>query len=178
MRSSSDNTGKGQSALPFISALAAEVGIVPSYVDMTGSEIVTPDGTRIAYYGISGDNSDVYILDAGGGQPYQLTTAAETEQWPDWSPDGLRITYTSAVGQPEGKRAVFVLDLAGGEPLQLTPGEGRDDDPVWSLDGTRIAFDSDRNGNKFDLFIFDVATGTMQQLTSNAGDNVAPAWQP
>ena len=79
---------------------------------------------------------------------------------------------------PEGQRAVFMLDLAGGESLQLTPGEGRDDDPAWSLDGTRIAFDSDRNGSRFDLFIFDVATGTLQQLTSNAGDNVAPAWQP
>ena len=84
-------------------------------------EVVTsPDGTRIVYYNRTGDNSDLYVMDAVGGQPYQLTSAPEQEQWPDWSPDGMRITYTSAVGMPEGQRTVFVLDLSGGEPLQLT----------------------------------------------------------
>jgi serine/threonine protein kinase/Tol biopolymer transport system component len=148
----------------------------------------SPSGARIAYYSKSGGNSDLYVLDAIGGQPYQLTTTSELERWPDWSPDGLRIVYTSAVGLPEGSRAVFVIDLAGGEPIQLTPGENCDDDPVWSLDGTRIAFDSARldpdsdqtcdSFDNFNLFIFDMATRTLQQLTSDAGNNVAPAWQP
>ena len=92
-------------------------------------------------------NSQVWVMDADGGNGHALTTDSPMkDQVPDWSPDGSLIAYASGAGDSEG---IWVMKADGSMPHQLSgclPGDaspckaGSDFGPVWSPDGTRIAF--------------------------------------
>ncbi len=67
----------------------------------------------------------------------QLTFSESLEEWPAWSPDGTRLTYTAEV---DGFKKLFVRSLETSDPEQLTHGPRDDIQPVWSPDGKSIAF--------------------------------------
>lgn len=148
----------------------------------------SPDGKRIGYHAKVGNNretSDLYVIDAPGpagetgSAPYRLTDNETSDEWLDWSPDGLRIIFSSGQGLPEGQRGVFMMNLQTNVTVQITVDPVHDDDPAWSADGGWITFDSDRDGGEwFDLYVLDIASGALRQLTSEPGDDVTPAWQP
>ena len=54
----------------------------------------SPDGKRIAYVRLHGGSSDVYLMNADGSHPRNLTRNAREDAYPRWSPDGKRIVYT------------------------------------------------------------------------------------
>jgi dipeptidyl aminopeptidase/acylaminoacyl peptidase len=84
-------------------------------------------------------NSHLYLANARGARPRQLTRGRTFDSEPRWSPDGRHIAYISK--QPDGIPQVRVLPLAGGEPWQLTQLAGG---PVrhlrWSPSGRALAF--------------------------------------
>src|SRR5262245_39035200 len=51
---------------------------------------VSPDGTRCAVIA----DGDLWVLSLSDSSRRRLTTTTEAESFPDWSPDGLRITFT------------------------------------------------------------------------------------
>jgi TolB protein len=55
----------------------------------------SPDSSRIAFVSDRGDNLDVYAVDADGSGETRLTTNANDDLWPTWSPDGGQIAFLS-----------------------------------------------------------------------------------
>lgn len=100
--------------------------------------------------------SDIWILDAGTGQPTQLThsEARQFVQTPVWSPDGSEIAYVALRGSSFGiyrqradgrGEAELIYEHPGG-PINLGD---------WSLDGRRLAFSaSDLSGGH--LYVVDL----------------------
>jgi Tol biopolymer transport system component/DNA-binding winged helix-turn-helix (wHTH) protein len=68
----------------------------------------------------------------------QLTTLSGIESYPDYSPDGRSLVFTSADPITENSD-VYVKELAGGDPRRVTSDPGYDFHPVWSPDGRSIA---------------------------------------
>jgi len=69
---------------------------VTRLADVQGTETevgVAPDGNRLAVV-VSGD---VWILNISTGERKRLTRTAEAESFPNWTPDGKRITFTRGV---------------------------------------------------------------------------------
>lgn len=77
-----------------------------------------------------------------------LSTHAQINGHPEWSPDGWAIAFES---NHEGDMEIYLLQPDGSEPLNLTNNPGMDFHPSWSADGEWIYFDSDRGGN-FDSY--------------------------
>jgi TolB protein len=70
----------------------------------------SPDGTKIAYVSDVAGGPDLWVMDADGSNPVQLTSDAGDESFPEWSPDGTRIAYASSQGY-SSNADIWVLTL-------------------------------------------------------------------
>lgn len=136
---------------------------------------LSSDGKKIAFSW----HGDIWIAPAEGGPAVRVTTDPADEQWPTWSPDGLKIAFSS---DKNSTRDIFVLDLVSKELSQLTHHSADDDCPAWSPDGRWIAFQSNRNPNVnqpfdegwADIYKVPAGGGTPTRVTFYGGEH--PAW--
>ena len=90
-------------------------------VDGDYSPAFSPDGTRIAFArGTEGFVRDVYVMDAGGGEPRRLTYDNRYVSSLAWTADGNAIIFSS---DRAGKTSLWRTELSGGEPRRLPFGE-------------------------------------------------------
>jgi dipeptidyl aminopeptidase/acylaminoacyl peptidase len=83
----------------------------------------SPDGRQVAFDArASGSyHTDIYVVNARGGEPRRLTTDVSQDTWATWSADGQWIYYLRHVrGSPE----IWKVPAAGGPPEQITHDHG------------------------------------------------------
>jgi TolB protein len=91
-------------------------------------------------------NPEIFLMNADGSNPLNLTKNEEWDSDPQWSPDGERIAFVS--GSPmENTEDIYVMHADGTQLMNVTNSEGNDGLPAWSPDGTQLAFISARSGN-------------------------------
>ncbi len=123
-------------------------------------------------------NSELYVMDAGGGNQRRLTNHRGKDLSPTWSPDGKKIAFVS--DRNEGSFQIWVMDSDGANPVRLTDGFW-DENPDWSPDGKRIAYDFLLNPENPDvwsrvIFVIDADGKNNKQLTNR--DGAGPSWSP
>ena len=65
----------------------------------------SPDGTKVAFSSIRDGNLEIYVMDADGGNPVNLTRDDAYDQAPAWSPDGGHIVFERSGGEGGGRRS-------------------------------------------------------------------------
>jgi Tol biopolymer transport system component len=129
---------------------------------------------RIAFASTRDGNWEIYVMDADGSNPVNLTENPAQDRAPAWSPDGTRIAFTSTRG---GNYEIYVMDADGSNLVRLTNHGAWDDFPAWSPEGTRIAFMTYRDGS-YEIYVMDADGSNTLNLTDNPADDVLPAWSP
>jgi len=105
----------------------------------------SPDGKRIVFTSGRTGNNEIWVCDADGMNPLQLTSFAGPDVGSArWSPDGKQIAFDSTAA---GQRDIYVIDAEGGKPRRLTEGTSDEVRPSWSRDGNWIYFGSNRTGD-------------------------------
>jgi TolB protein len=98
---------------------------------------LSPDGRRLAFRKIVDGNSEVFVADADGANPRNLTRNPAFEGWPAWSPDGGRIAFA---GNRNSSYQIFVMNADGSDVRLVANTEGRATAPRWFPDGKRLYF--------------------------------------
>jgi dipeptidyl aminopeptidase/acylaminoacyl peptidase len=107
----------------------------------------------------------LFLVDASGGEPKQLTDGDWDDKDPTWSQDGMHIAFTSSRAEDRWRLPcpdIYILSIENGltgELRCLTDGMRSCFSPSWSPDGKTIAFLAKpklRSGNHNELFTIDV----------------------
>jgi Tol biopolymer transport system component len=120
-------------------------------------EILNPtwssDGQRIAFSGLIGGLSDLFVYDLSANALKRLTSDAFAELDPAWSPDGRRLAFatdrftTNLEQLQPGDLRIAIMDVASGE-VRSAAGfpDAKNIGPQWTRDGRGLYFLSDRQG--------------------------------
>jgi Tol biopolymer transport system component len=131
----------------------------------------SPDGTKIAFHSIRSGFSEIWIADADGTNPVQLTSfRGEATVGPaSWSPSSREIVFHARV---EGGQAdLYTIPVIPGSANRLTTDASDDNLPSYSRDGSRIYFSSRRSGQP-EIWVMPAQGGAASQLTHDDGGSM------
>ncbi|MCP9490498.1 MAG: hypothetical protein MSC31_11570 [Solirubrobacteraceae bacterium MAG38_C4-C5] len=156
----------------------------------------SPDGTKIVFHSTrdaatSGGNVppganpfEIYIMNADGSDQVRLTDNIFQDSFPQFSPDGSRIAFTT---NRDGDFEIYTMNPDGTDPRRVTTSLGEDAHPTWSPDGTQLTFHSRRAGG-IEIFRQNAdGSGEATQLTdatretdgtAEGGFSFFPVWSP
>ncbi len=127
----------------------------------------SPDGSKILFQSSRSGDDEIWVAQADGSQPVQLTIRVGRHQGAaKWSPDGRWIAFHSQ--SQDGRMSIFVMDTAGGQPRKITTGPADEELPNWSRDGKWLYSRSTRTGTS-QIWRVPFAGGTPEQVTTNGG---------
>jgi dipeptidyl aminopeptidase/acylaminoacyl peptidase len=143
----------------------------------SGAPSFSRDGKRVAFLTNITGTSQVWMINATGGWPEQMTFYSDSVGFISWSPDGSGLLFGKAKGGDENTQ-LYWMSADGSEIKALTS------DPKirynfggWSHDGTQISYGSNkRDRNFFDVYVLNIATGREDLVYQQDGSNDPVAW--
>jgi Tol biopolymer transport system component len=143
----------------------------------------------IAFTRLTGSFWSIDTVDAGGSDVQHLVDVAKAGAQmvsgsldslgqADWSPDGLRLSFTCVTTAPS--ICVSAADGSDATAHRLAGHLVAATDPSWSPDGTRIAFAGLTSTSPVhaQIDVMNADGSRVHQLTSGARGAVDPAWSP
>jgi Tol biopolymer transport system component len=149
----------------------------PERIELVGVDAIHPATAtsldRLAF--VQGGRSVAIYRFEVRHPPEAVLGSSREDTFPNFSPDGRRITFSSRRAG-EG-REIWLAGADGSNPMQLTHGPGTwQGSPRWSPDGQRIAFDSQSEDGKWGIWTIDADGGSPRRLTLDPGNENMPSW--
>ena len=157
----------------------ATLGVSRLTQDLTpdSQPALAPDGVRVAYTGVQGNNNDIFVTGLDHRLPVDLTNNPADDQQPAWSPDGQFIAFTT---NRDGNNEIYTMKADGSQMQNLTNNPADDNSPTWFQTGglfTRqdwIAFTTNRDGNQ-EIYIMKPDGTGLRNMTNSPANDYSPA---
>ena len=134
-----------------------------------GDSVVWGANNLLLYTTPSGEQSDVWGINADGTANRQLTADAYTEGLGCVSADGRYAVFSS---NRSGSFHIWRLDLVSGEQKQLTQGTDNDSQPQCTADGKWLVYRSLKQG-KFTFWKVLLTGGPPEQISGESANSAA-----
>ncbi|NOZ52016.1 MAG: Tol-Pal system beta propeller repeat protein TolB [Gammaproteobacteria bacterium] len=135
--------------------------------------------TRIAYVTKKRGAKEPFSLwmaDADGHNEQNLLKSKYPIISPKWSPDGLKLAYSSL--ENAGEQRIYIQEWANGRRNEVSIDlKGLKGAPDWSPDGKKLAFTSVRHGNA-EIYVINLANKRLRQVTRHWAIDTEPVWTP
>ncbi|MBO6522421.1 MAG: PD40 domain-containing protein [Balneolaceae bacterium] len=151
----------------FTSALFSFFLIASGYSQnprFTTAPSISPDASTIVF----SYESDLWKVPAEGGTAVRLTGMDGHESFPNISPDGKWLAFSS---DQYGNNDVYIMPIAGGQITQLTFHQSSDVVSSWNWDSKTLYFTSNRY-NRTSTYSISVDGGTPKRLFDHYHNNV------
>jgi hypothetical protein len=146
----------------------------PGYAGYEAELAVSPRGTQVAYLFCSGNLAcDVWVRDAAGGNPVQLTRTSTPKLGVAWSQDGTKIAFTEY--SQDFSSSSLVTMTSSGAGLKTVPYSNGLSSPSWLSSTTLVA--EDDTSDAAPLVKVALANGARTPLASTSG-GLSPAVRP
>jgi hypothetical protein len=161
--------------------LAYTIGNVLNVIDSNGVQTfdlgvysniapISPDGNNAIF---NNDNDQLFIINLATGNVQQITDDKCGYSYPQWSPDGNKVSYSTLAG------SIMIWDKYAGKTYSMGSGEN----VSWSDDSKYIIFNrtdvKDFVYNGSDIYIASFDGSIVQNITNTADVNeIAPSFGP
>ncbi|HEX6202927.1 MAG TPA: S9 family peptidase, partial [Thermoanaerobaculia bacterium] len=147
-------------------------------VRRAGAPELSPDGRRVAFSTTITGAPQLWIVDAGGGWPRQLTFG-EPVTFHAFSPAGDWIAYGADRGGNEREGFYLISPDGTRERELLAPSDAFRQFGGFSPDGTKIAYaTTGRTDRDFDIHVLDVPSGADRRVFTGEWGFFVAAWRP
>jgi dipeptidyl aminopeptidase/acylaminoacyl peptidase len=147
-------------------------------VRAAGAPSLSPDGARVAFRTSITGAPQLWVVDARGGWPTQLTFG-EPVTFHAWSPAGDWLIYGTDRGGNEREGFYLISPDGTMERELLPPSDAFRVFGGFSPDGGRIAYSTtERNGRDFDVHVLDLASGEDREVFRGSFGFYVAAWRP
>lgn len=126
-----------------------------------------PDGTKIAFAGNSGGQSDIYFCELGTGDIINFTNSPANEEHPGISFDGRNILYSSYL-QGDDQYEIHIVEISSHHKIKNIQTPGIEAKACWSKSGGIIYIENAVNGN-YDIYAYQVVENLMNRITNDPG---------
>ena len=142
----------------------------------------SPDGARIAFTSDRDGSSQIYVMDADGKYPMELTSDHINDN-PVWLPDGESIAFRTHDGAGMWWWRIVELTSSAVTDYSAPSYDFFFQTPAWSPDGSRLAYMSlveqqARNDGSSQLHVKVLPNRSDTALTSDIWANINPVWSP
>lgn len=129
-----------------------------------GRERLKKDNRQSDSAGLTGSNTEIYVMDVSTGIVTALTTDGGYKSNPEWSPDGSRILF---IGEQNDSTEIFVMNDDGSHRMQVTNNTFYENEPDWSADGSKIVYYSYRDDGFNSIYTINSDGSNEMQITQN-----------
>jgi len=145
--------------------------------DAPGTETqpaLSPDNRQVVYVGVDASGStDLYLVDLAGGAPINLTNSPSViEETPVFAPDGSLIVFGRNAGDGWD---IYSIASNGTNLLPIVASAGSDEShPAFSPDRKTLYFDSNREGQNWDIYKVELPNITWSDVVRGPGTDRFP----
>jgi TolB protein len=134
--------------------------------------------TEIAFVSSRGGNQEIYVMSADGSNARAATANKSINTFPNWSPSGESILYTSY--RFANRPLLFITTRGRGKPGRVLSRVGDRAGiyrGVFAPTGPKLAVVMSA-GEASEIFSVDLDGSDLERLTNNRAIDVSPSWSP
>jgi dipeptidyl aminopeptidase/acylaminoacyl peptidase len=140
-------------------------------IDSVGGNRISPDGSKLLWYAVSGTEIATFVRNVDGGEP---TVFRIGRNRPFWAYDSRHLIYEEdRTGDENTQVKLLDLERPGEAPLNLTPWKGSKSHVIYIGDARSnklVLVSNRRDAAVFDVYTADIASGKVEMVWQNSGD--------